>query len=183
VEWRTEKDRLLTQFFPVRTDLVVQQFKAAGLYPSLDAPSFSPVGTVFQQSIAVSVSAPVGKVYYTTNGTDPRLPGGALAPDAIPFTASFILTNTTQVLARTFYTNTWSALNQATFIRVYPPSLNVTRAGKSVLLSWPAEATNYQLESTTNIPDGLWQLVPGISTNSATLPADNPSRFYRLRQF
>lgn len=183
VEWRMEKNRLLTQFFPVRTDLVVQQFKAAGLYPSLDAPSFSPLGTVFQESIPITLSAPFGTVYYTTNGTDPRLPGGGLAPGAVPFTASFILTNSATVLARTFYMNTWSALNQGAFIRTVPPTLTVLRAGSTVVLSWPADATNYQLEATTNLPSGLWSLVPGVSTNSATLPANSPSQFYRLRTF
>ncbi len=183
VEWVAERSRLLTQFFPSRTELVKQQFKNAGLDPRLDAPSFSQQGGLFTNRLALSMSAPAGTIYYTTNGTDPRLTGGALAPGAIPFASSCLLTDSTRVMARTFYTNTWSALNEAWFVMSnLPPQLSLAWSGSTLTLTWPPQVAGYQLESTQKIPPDLWTPVPMTSTNSVTLPVNGVSTFYRLRK-
>ena len=38
VEWQAERNRLLTQYFPQRTDILVSQYRDAGLYPEVAAP-------------------------------------------------------------------------------------------------------------------------------------------------
>jgi hypothetical protein len=182
VEWRTEKNRLLTQFFPTRTALVVQQFKNAGLYPLLAAPSFSPPSGAFTNNLSVFISAPIGAIYYTTNGTDPRLPGGAIASGAIRFTGAFTPIGSSRLMARTLYTNTWSALVEANFIDATPPKLTLVQNGSTITLSWPPEATGYELITTTNLNSVFWEPVSATSTNTATLPADRRSAFYRLRR-
>jgi hypothetical protein len=82
VEWLTEKDRLLAQFFPQRTERIVQQFINAGLYPGLAAPELSETSGTFTSPFDLKMTAPAGTIYYTTNGHDPRLPGGSIAPEA-----------------------------------------------------------------------------------------------------
>ena len=61
-----------------------------------------------------------------------------------------------------------------------PPTLSVRKAGTSLTLTWPAEATGYSLESSGNIVGGLWTAVPNVTTNSVTLPISNTNQFFRL---
>ncbi len=42
--WVKERDRLLNDYFPVRTDIVIQQLKDFGIYPALPAPQFNHTG-------------------------------------------------------------------------------------------------------------------------------------------
>jgi hypothetical protein len=87
-------------------------------------------------------------------------------------------------LARTFYTNARSALNDAIFLAPnLPPKLDIIAIGSSVTLSWSADITGYQLESALDIHSVIWNPMLVASTNSVTLPATGASRFYRLRKF
>ena len=177
VEWLTEKDRLLTKFFPTRTALVIQQFKNAGLYPMLQAPSFTPQGGTFTNVLSLAMFASAGTIYYTTNGADPRVSGGALAPDATMFTDPVTLTGTTRVLARTFYTNTWSALNEATFFGFNSsPKLDLVWNGTTVTLSWAPEIVGYQLESSTDLRSPVWSPIPTGPGNTVNSPRQQPQR-------
>lgn len=65
-------------------------------------------------SVVDDTNAP--DVYYTTDGTDPRLLGGGINPNAMLYDGSFPLTQSAQIMARTLTdANEWSALNQALF--------------------------------------------------------------------
>jgi hypothetical protein len=126
VEWLAEKARLLSVFFPRRTTNVIQHFRNAGLYPLVSAPEFNLHGASFSNQFTVIITAPLGTIYYTTNGDDPRLPGGALSPSAIPYTGPFTLTSSRNLKARAFHTNTWSAITDAHFIEITPIPLRIT---------------------------------------------------------
>ncbi|HUU90439.1 MAG TPA: lamin tail domain-containing protein [Phycisphaerae bacterium] len=86
-EWATERDRLLNQYFPQRTDVVLGFLKGAGLYPNTVAPTFH-IDGAYQHGGTISagdvlaITAPTGTIYYTLDGSDPRLPGGGINPDA-----------------------------------------------------------------------------------------------------
>ena len=56
-----------------------------------------------------------GTIYFTTDGSDPRLPGGAIAPSASTFTADLILNDNAFVRARTRNGAEWSGLTEAFF--------------------------------------------------------------------
>jgi hypothetical protein len=57
-----------------------------------------------------------GPIYYTTDGSDPRLHGGATSGSASAYGSSFTLTESKQIKARIRYaSDNWSALNEATF--------------------------------------------------------------------
>ena len=59
----------------------------------------------------------LGKIYYTTDNTDPRLTGGAINPTAIEYTEPIAITENTLVKAREFDdANQWSAINKAALI-------------------------------------------------------------------
>jgi hypothetical protein len=81
-QWRTEVARLKSAYFPDRTAASLDQFRGLGLYPSLQAPTFAVPSGEVASGFSVSMSAPAGTLYFTTDGSDPRLSGGAINPAA-----------------------------------------------------------------------------------------------------
>ncbi len=183
VEWLAEKNRLLTEFFPQRSARVVQQFIRAGLYPDLPAAVLSQSGGLFDRPFSLTMSAPSGVIYYTTQGQDPRLPDGRIAPDARPYSGPILISQSQQILTRVWRTNAWSALNVATFTVSSPaPELTVRASGSTVVISWPADAAGFVLEGTETLASASWFPVPGVAGFQVTVQIADGSRFYRLRK-
>ncbi|MBL9139226.1 MAG: CotH kinase family protein [Verrucomicrobiales bacterium] len=82
-DWRRERDWLLNTYLPQRTAIVLDQFRRQGLYPATAAPTLTPPGGSLAPSTLVTFAAEAPEVFYTTNGLDPRLPGGDVRPGAI----------------------------------------------------------------------------------------------------
>jgi hypothetical protein len=82
VEWVAERDRLLNEYFPARTQILLDQFQRGNLYPYVSAPLLSRPEGQIAQGAALEMDAPAGTIYYTLDGSDPRLPGGAVSPSA-----------------------------------------------------------------------------------------------------
>ena len=57
----------------------------------------------------LSLRAASGKIYYTLDGSDPRLSGGGVSPEARPFAEAVALAQGAAVCARTHSRNEWSA--------------------------------------------------------------------------
>ena len=85
--WIPEKNKLLNDYFPRRTDIALNQFQTRGLYPSVVAPVFYIDGT-YQQGghvaarRSLSMQGTTATIWYTLDGTDPRTPGASAAPAA-----------------------------------------------------------------------------------------------------
>ena len=80
VEWVAERDRLVNEYFSVRTDIVLGQLRQAGFYPSVAPPDYYVNGQFqrggpIESDDAVSLNANGGDIWYTVDGSDPRLPG------------------------------------------------------------------------------------------------------------
>src|SRR4030095_12344474 len=58
---------------------------------------------------------PSGTIYFTKDGSDPRLWGGAISPTAQLYSTPLVLTNATFLRARVRDGANWSALVEATF--------------------------------------------------------------------
>ena len=70
----------------------------APLFPSIDAPGFQIDGTVqnggeISAGASLSLNSPDGTIYYTTDGTDPRLLGGGISSSATAFDSSLTTTS------------------------------------------------------------------------------------------
>ncbi|MEP0844125.1 MAG: CotH kinase family protein, partial [Phycisphaerae bacterium] len=86
--WLAQRDWTLNTFFPGRRETVIAQFKAKGWYPQTGAPVFSQHGGAVQTGYPLTMSKPSGTsgtIYYTLDGSDPRLPGGGVSPTAAVF--------------------------------------------------------------------------------------------------
>ncbi len=82
LDWRNARNDLLTYPSP-RNPVVLNQLRADGLYPTVDAPEFTPYGGSRPQGTEVALSGPAGAtIYYMPDGSDPRAPGGAVRPGA-----------------------------------------------------------------------------------------------------
>ena len=82
VDWIAERDRLVNQYFSGRTDTVISQLRQAGFYPSVSPPDFlvkskPQRGGNIDATDAITLSAVTGTVWYTLDGSDPRVPGAA----------------------------------------------------------------------------------------------------------
>ena len=66
---------------------MIGRFKSAGMYPGIIAPVYSQHGGSLSPDIPITMATDANNIYYTLDGSDPRLPGGAPNPDAL--TASF----------------------------------------------------------------------------------------------
>ena len=121
--WKRELKRLTDSFFPKRTELVIEQFKKAKLFNALITPSFSPSGgpVPHGQVLALRKSLfATADIYYTTDGSDPRAPGGAVSPTASRYTGPLTLTQTQSIRMRSrnaFDQDLpWSAIVEAEFL-------------------------------------------------------------------
>jgi hypothetical protein len=109
------------------------------LYPLTNAPVFSQHGGAMPAagtSITMThANAGMAAIYYTVNGADPRLVGGGLNPSAQLYSGLVPVSGwTATVRARVQNGSTWSALNEAVFVRsTTPPPIRITE-----LLAAPA---------------------------------------------
>ena len=114
--WLPLVGRMLTNYFPQRSGIVLNQLKAANLYPNIVAPSFSQHGGNVPDGFPLGVTASGGTIYYTLDGSDPRLPGGGVSPGALVYSAPIVISENSNLKARALISTNWSALNEATFI-------------------------------------------------------------------
>ncbi|HEX7859134.1 MAG TPA: lamin tail domain-containing protein [Verrucomicrobiae bacterium] len=105
------------EWLSARREYLVAQLRADGLYPNVAAPTLSKLGGEFNSGEGMTMSAPAGTIYYTLDGGDPRLPGGALSSEAIAYSGGVTLTRSARLRARTRLGNEWSALVEVSFYR------------------------------------------------------------------
>jgi hypothetical protein len=122
--WQVAIDDIVDNYFPVRTEIVLDQLKEVDLYPAIDPPVFSHDDiTITANSLDIEAgyllklqnpNSNTGSIYYTTDGQDPRIIGGTVAASAVPGDDETEITVNTSTLvkARVLDGSTWSALHQ-----------------------------------------------------------------------
>ena len=117
-DWLLEKGRLMTEFFPERTRILLNQLREDKLYPELDTPVFSKSGGAVENGFNLKIENPSnrGEIFYTINGKDPRSISGAAEDDALT-NQSLTITESLRIKGRTFdqATGQWSALTEVIF--------------------------------------------------------------------
>lgn len=87
-EWTVEKNYIMNTFFPQRGTKLLGQLRSRGWYP-VNAPEMNQQGGTVDAGTRILLTGPAGAaVFYTLDGSDPRLPGGAVSPSAKACTAA-----------------------------------------------------------------------------------------------
>ena len=110
--WLPEQNRLLNEYFSVgsglnRSEQMLQNQYTPNYYPSVDAPVFNINGSYQHGGYAsvgdiLTLSNPdgAGTMYYTLDGSDPRLPDGAVNPLASIFESDGATTETVELVGQ-----------------------------------------------------------------------------------
>ncbi|MEM8485246.1 MAG: lamin tail domain-containing protein [Bacteroidota bacterium] len=131
-DWQNAIDNISNNFFPGRSEEIIQllrisrrysdwRFPSLGfvvdpLFPAIDPPAFNQHGGNVSANFLLSLASEADSVYFTMNGPDPRLSDGAISPDAVLYSGGAVaLAGAVDVQARAIVDGQWSALNQATF--------------------------------------------------------------------
>ncbi len=175
--WLNEANYITGTYMPQRTGILLSQLQAAGLYPNIIAPEFyvngvDEYGGNFNPGNQLTISAagpPAGAViYYTLDGTDPRLIGGAVNSSSSVhiYTGPIILQQGTQVRARVYSGGTWSAISQAAF------TVNLQSIRISELMYSPTPATPAEVAAGYTSVDGAqdFEFIEIKNTGAQTLP-------------
>ncbi|MFT5107784.1 MAG: hypothetical protein ACI9UA_003418 [Pseudoalteromonas tetraodonis] len=119
-QWLTEQNRLYNTYFPVRSSNVFNNYNS--LFPNTNAAVFRVNATPqhggeIPGGGTLTITATSGTIYYTLDGNDPRLEGGAIDPSAVAITSGSTVTLPASGLIRMRARSgsEWSALDEATF--------------------------------------------------------------------
>lgn len=124
---------VVPDFFPVRTNSLLGHIAARGWLQSLAAPQFNNYGGEVASGFDVIISKPLGspgpaEIYYTVDGSDPRLADGSANPLALhavgPITIDIAASQ--QIKARIKNGADWSAIIDATFTVPDPFPVRIT---------------------------------------------------------
>ncbi|WP_347838392.1 chitobiase/beta-hexosaminidase C-terminal domain-containing protein [uncultured Draconibacterium sp.] len=114
--WLPRKEYLLNNYFPFRTDIVVEQFRNIGLFPNIEAPLFSEESGEKSSAINLEMTTNYGSIFYTTDGSDPREQiTSNIASSAQIFSSAIYLADDVTVKARAKSGNEWSPITEGTF--------------------------------------------------------------------
>jgi hypothetical protein len=72
IAWGAEIENVIRNIFPTRGDITLSQLRGDGLWPVTTAPAYSQFGGEVTPGYLLSMSAPLGRILYTTDGSDPR---------------------------------------------------------------------------------------------------------------
>jgi hypothetical protein len=167
-------DQKIMSYFPARTDIFLNQLRANNIYPDTEAPLYSQNGGQVTAGTTITLSNPngSGSLYFTTDGSDPRLQGGNINPIASTG-SSTIISSPTSLLARVRSNGgEWSALTAADFLTASDPMpgdlviseihYHPADASPSELLAGYPDQDDFEfieLTNTTNSPLDLTNLV------------------------
>jgi hypothetical protein len=123
-DWVATINSLEKNYIPFRSQVVINLLKTAGMYPSINPPKFElggvePVGHTLSMTMGAGIklqnsNGTTGTIWYTTDGSDPRVQGGGVNKTAIDggdLTTVTINANT-NLKARVLNGTTWSALHE-----------------------------------------------------------------------
>lgn len=124
-DWQYEIDDIYERFFPYRTDIVIDQLIEAGLYTSYEPPVIKKDNVILDSAVytnsgksTLSLSASLGVIYYTLDGSDPRLVGGKTNSSIhqLESEGQIDIEGTVWLKARVKAGENWSALRDIRFV-------------------------------------------------------------------
>ncbi len=115
--WRNAFRNVVNGFIGGRSGVVVNQLRTDGLFPAnIVAPTFSQRGGIVAPGFALTLTGGTGTIYYTTDGSDPRLVGGSISASAKAYTGPVTIDRNQLVRARLVNGALWSPIDEALFL-------------------------------------------------------------------
>ena len=108
--WLAEDAYVRDFWIPRRTAIYLGQLASRGLWPAVAAVAVDPPGGAVSSGAAVTLTVPAGEAWCTTDGTDPRAWGGAVAAGATPCPASLVVSSDLDLSARVRSGDAWSPI-------------------------------------------------------------------------
>ncbi|NQU21035.1 MAG: CotH kinase family protein, partial [Candidatus Nealsonbacteria bacterium] len=147
--WLATQNVMLSSFFPGRTAWLEGTLLSQGLYTSIAPPDFringfAQFGGEVNAGDSLTIQRPGGSgtIYYTLDGSDPRLPGGAVnTASASAYGGAITLDYSVPVLARVRVGSEWSALSETIYHTSVPPTLAITEINYNPHEPLPDEVT------------------------------------------
>jgi len=163
--WLPRRNYLINTYFPQRTTTVYNQLKTAGFFPSLSAPAYNTKGGEITDPVLVTISAPAGTIYYTIDGTDPRVTGGALNSTVLTYSKALTIIGKGTLKARAKNGTVWSAVNEVSFKSADTlhfvgdgSSLPIQEQNQPMDIFYSDNALHYQLPSNGKVSLRLFTL-------------------------
>jgi len=116
--WVPAVNNVRNNFFPGRTAVLISQMRTLGWYPSIAPPLWSQRGGTVVTGSTFTLSHTGGQnatIYYTTDGSDPRMFGGAINPTATAYFGPITINASKFIRTRLKDGTTWSAIDEAAF--------------------------------------------------------------------
>jgi hypothetical protein len=166
--WESAAASIRSTLFPTRTSQLFGYLRSAGLYPTFDPPTFNQYGGLVTNGFKPVLSSASGTIYYTLDGSDPRLPGGGISAQARVWAAGAVtITNDFTLNARVrTAAGEWSALAQPRFLLA---SRRVPTARDLLITEVhynPAGSDDYEFVELWNASTNLLDL-SGVSLSNA----------------
>ncbi|MFM7023094.1 MAG: CotH kinase family protein [Flavobacteriales bacterium] len=129
-DWLKEVNNILDNYFPYRGAILLNQLKTEGLYRSIEPPLYSNNSVTIQTSVfKINAGGQIkfnnpnsnGTIYYTLDGSDPRMPDKSVSSKALSISNNGLLTinNECRLKARVLDGTNWSALHE---LLIYTPT-------------------------------------------------------------
>ena len=132
-------------------------FPNKSLWPVTLPPAFSQFGGNVSANypLVISSTAPAGRViYYTIDGSDPRLAGGGISPSALIYSGPVTLSNLVTIKSRVrSSTGEWSALTEAFFSPAAAQPTQGTLVVSEIMYHPPDPTAAEQAATYTNADD------------------------------
>lgn len=147
-DWLNANNWVRNTFFPQRQNVFLNQLRTDNLFSTIAAPSFNQFGGAVASTFDITMSSATGTIYYTLDGSDPRLIGGAISPTALnyssPGNSPIRLNQDTTILARVWSGSSWSPVVEASF-RVLATPANASNLRITEVHYNPTEPTPAEL--------------------------------------
>ncbi|MCW5557083.1 MAG: lamin tail domain-containing protein [Verrucomicrobiae bacterium] len=110
------RNAMIANWITGRRRHVLTHLDRAGFLQSSNAPAFAPFGGVVPAGFPLEITNLSGTIYYTTDGSDPRVPfTDEVAPTARPYTGPILVDHPMLLRTRSLSETNWSALSEASF--------------------------------------------------------------------
>jgi len=155
--WESSAQNIYNTMFQTRTSELVSYLRNRSMYPAFDPPTLNRHGGSVSNGFEVTLASGSGTIYYTLDGSDPRLPGGTVSPTAQVY-GSIVITSNTVLKTRVWTGSEWSAVREAHFLLADRRPVNTGDVVITEIHYDPADGDSFEFVEIQNVSTSLVDL-------------------------